>query len=650
MIASSNQCPMNEEGEPRLFVHIPIQWPSARGSVSSTEIEKQNKLQNLFFDGSTDETYPSSSTRPRMTYRSHSNRQLSATKTIAAAVSTQKENRKRRSRVTSTDSSSSSFSSSSSSSSTTSEDEQKLNRMSESQQQQQQQQQQQKFATLPRSETIAIRKIMERRRHARSTSVPDAPAKSLHVDTFLPLHLPPPELCAKSPLLAYPCSWWSTEEDEKEVRVHATPIKAFKKESTILSTQSSFFGLPTANADLRRSESLASFVSAQSDGSWHGDQGDNDPDGQLARALGESKRSDDVKDQMEAHENEEVSNNYQETSNAKDSSLHGHGPLQLSTYDYDEEDDHHKVPHAQVSSTSKKAEAKADEEQDIAKSAGPLMERLAKYMFNLSIFGSDQNDESSPLETGMSHSQSDGHLFGQLSSPSSLNAETKAKQIGRSSILANRDRAATIAGDLDLLAHGEIGQEDLENASSLWSLWRWIIPDIDSYMSEGTIDNDTNSLTMKRNMSVPSLVSGYSLDTVNEDEWEEEEQDVNNKIESTLMFTNDANNGSLLSQSPPQLCYAESYLRDSGFGLKSFESSAFNEFNLSGEVPAKVLSTRNHLPTSFLIRTSKDILGKQNTKITKQSSSSDPSPLWDNRLVEEPYERTWGSMLGLSVY
>ncbi|PWN33697.1 uncharacterized protein FA14DRAFT_64725 [Meira miltonrushii] len=618
-ISSSNHQPvtMEENGEPRLFVHIPIQWPSARKSVSSTET---NKLQNLFIDPK-DETYPSScssSTRPKMSTRSLSNRQYTSTKQIAAAVSTQKENRKRRSRVVSTDSNSSS---SSFSTSTTSEDEQKIN-TSDSQQEQQ------KFATLPKSQANTMRKILERRRHARSNSVPDAPARSLHVDTFLPLHLPPPDLCAKSPLLSYPCSWWPTEDD-KETK----SVKEVNKESTSSS-------LPIVNAELRRSESLASFISAHSDGSWHGDHGDDDPDGQLARALGEALE----KDQVDSNEDGDVSNNYQETSNAKDSTQHGHGPLQISTYDYDEEDDHNKVPHAHVTtaSSSKGKEAtKAEEEQDIAKSAGPLMQRLANYMFNLSMFGTDQNDQSSPLESGMSHSQSDGHL--PLSSPSSLNAERKAKQVGRYRLGSSiRSRAATIAGDIDLLAHGEVVQEDMDKASGLWSLWRWIIPDIDSYMNDSAVGSEKDSQAMKRNVSVPSLVSGYSLDTVEEDEWDEEEHH-SNKVESSP--TPSANFKSL---SPPQLCYAESYLRDSGFGLKSFESSAFNEFNLSGEVPAKILSIRNHLPTSILVRT-EDVLGKQGDKAAKHSSS-DPSPLWDNRLVEEPYERTWGSMLGLSVY
>lgn len=603
---------MKENGEPRLFVQIPIQWPSVRKSVSSTET---NRLQDLFINPK-DETYPSSSssstTRPQMTNRSHSYRHYTSTKTIAAAVSTQKKNRKRRSRVVSTDSNSSS-SSSSSFPSTSEEDEQNLI-MSDSQQQ--------KFATLPNSQASTMRKILERRhRHARSNSVPDAPATSLHVDTFLPLHLPPPDLCAKSPLLTYSSSWWPTEKGEKEAK-----SQTFTKQSS---------DLPMTNAELRRSESLASFISAQSDGSWHGDQGDDDPDGQLARALGKAQE----KDHVDSNENDDVSNNYQETNNAKGSTQHGHGPLQVSTYDYDEEDDQDKVPHAQV---SKGKETKADDEQDIAKSAGPLMQRLANYMFNLSMFGSDHNDQSSPFESGMSHSQSDGHL--QLSSPSSLNAERKAKQIGRSRPSSSiRNRAATIAGDLDLLAHGEVDQEDLDNSSGLWGLWRWIIPDIDSYMNDSVLGNEKDSQAMKRNISVPSLVSGYSLDTVDEDEWEEEQILSKSKVESTPTPSTNFKN-----LSPPQLCYAESYLRDSGFGLKSFESSAFNEFNVSGEVPAKVLSIRNHLPTSILVRT-EDVLGKQDGKPTKHSSS-EPSPLWDNRLVEEPYERTWGSMLGLSVY
>lgn len=392
---------------------------------------------------------------------------------------------------------------------------------------------------------------------------------------------------------------------------------------------------------------MASFISAQSDGSWHGDQGDNDPDGQLARALGEAQEGFE-KRHIEAHENEEVS--YQETSNAKDSTQHGHGPLQLATYDYEDED-HHVDHHAQmpVSSTSKGKEP-ADEGQVIEKSAGPLMERFVKYMFNLSMFGTDQDDQSSsPLETGMSHTQSDGHLFGQLSSPSSLNAETKAKQTSRSGSSSIRSRSATVAGDLDLLAHGEVCQEDLDNASGLWGLWRWIIPDIDSYMNESALVNDKEVQTMKRNFSLPSLVSGYSMDTLDEDEWEEDESELDNKVESIPTLSNTSNHSGLSNSSPPQLCYAESYLHDSGFGLKSFESSAFNEFNLSNEVSAMVMSTRNHLPTSILLRTSNDPSDAQDSKSTKKSSS-DPSPLWDNSLVEEPYERTWGSVLGLSVY
>lgn len=653
---------LKENGEPHLFVHIPIQWP-VRGSVSTSELEKQNRLQSMFDDpnknvgssssASSSISFPSSSTtRPKLTNRSLSNRQYLATKTIAAAVSTQKQNRQRRSRETSNEENSSTSFSSSDEEERISQEEKIVMNLTKPISQTE------KFATLPRSQSNSMRKIMERRRHVRSTSVPDAPATSLRIDTFLPLYLPPPNLCAESPSLTIPFSGQAKQDssEQKENSLKAISSKANHHQSSLIAIpsgqSSSYFGQPRANAELRRSESLTSFVSAQSDGSWHGDQGDNDPDGQLAKALGQQVQDSVEKDHCDIQGLEEQSHhNLQESSHSKDAPQHGHGPLQIATYDYEEEDDHRRICHAEVTSSTKgkSVEANVDKEKDIAKHAGPMIERIAKYLFNLNMFGSDQNDQSSPFESSMSHSQSDSHLFGRLSSPSSLSEEAKVKQNHRSwASHPSRSRAATIAGESDLHVHGEVDKEDVDNASGLWGLWRWIMPDIDAYMGDRSLESDQDSQAMKRNISVPSLVSGTSMNTIDEDEWDEEESESIIKMEPPFTSSHSTSNAGFINLSPPQLCYAESYLRDSGFGLKSFESSAFNEFTTSGEVPTKILSSRNQLPTSIIVRTSEQNSELSNVK--PLSKSSDPSPLWDNRLLEEPYERSWGSMLGLSVY
>ena len=148
---------------------------------------------------------------------------------------------------------------------------------------------------------------LRRRRH-QSMSTPET--AHLHIDTILPLQLPPPNLCK---------SWWSGSAES-----------------------------------LRRSDSTTSFVSASSDGSWHGDSGDEDPNGQLEKALSQMSTA---------------SSSSMKKKTTKDGLL-------LTTYDYEDEDDYYVQTPAQADIDDTEAEA-------IRLHAGALMNNVASFFLDV---------------------------------------------------------------------------------------------------------------------------------------------------------------------------------------------------------------------------------------------------------------------------
>jgi hypothetical protein len=129
--------------------------------------------------------------------------------------------------------------------------------------------------TAPSSPSSTLRRSL-RRNHVRTNSAPhdaaDAPpppaAPGLHVDTALPVTLPPRTLCVPTvEPLAFPLAEWAQDEQRTGA-------------SAVASTSG---GAPQLQRTLS-GVSIGSMSGAESDGSWHGDAGDDDPDAQLAAA------------------------------------------------------------------------------------------------------------------------------------------------------------------------------------------------------------------------------------------------------------------------------------------------------------------------------------------------------------------------------
>lgn len=116
-------------------------------------------------------------------------------------------------------------------------------------------------------------------------------APALHVDTFLPLQLPPADLCIKSssssPYL-FSLPHMSESEKRKNKRISMDTLDLGRL-SLSYSEEDGGDDDQDVASSLHRTDSLASFVSSATDGSWHGDAGDEDPDGQLDRALRDGK-------------------------------------------------------------------------------------------------------------------------------------------------------------------------------------------------------------------------------------------------------------------------------------------------------------------------------------------------------------------------
>lgn len=143
------------------------------------------------------------------------------------------------------------------------------------------------------------------RRHQRHHSLPTplTPAQPLgQVNTFLPLRLPPPDLRAKSPL-AYPVGCDFPEQHEEKGRgpkfslasVESTPGHSRHHRrahtSRLASPLKTQFGADDGWDSTQSSPSSGntSMQSAESDGSFHGDAGDEDPESQLAAGIARMK-------------------------------------------------------------------------------------------------------------------------------------------------------------------------------------------------------------------------------------------------------------------------------------------------------------------------------------------------------------------------
>lgn len=374
----------------------------------------------------------------------------------------------------------------------------------------------------PFSEVI----IQRRRLNQRNRSTTEPEASKLHIDTILPVRLPPVNLQALSPVNAYPCSWWTN----------------------------------TSEADsLRRSESTHSFLSASSDGSWHGDQGDEDPDKQLDDALA----------RMSA-----TTSPIQKTKDG----------LVIHTYDYDEEDElHHSL--RDVAFHHQLAKKEDSEEGEINLHAGLLMSNIAHYFLDdnkplglsYPIFHDEAMTPTASQRT-LTRSTSDSAFAGTTSSISQLDEETSHLRHHRRLRAATDAPIASTSAAID--HHGEGWA-----ASKLQALWQWFLPTVDDHLEHNLFGYSRPSLP-SRSDSVPSLTS--------------------------MSTSAESNN---------------------------FDEEDFSTLDESIQGPLYDLD----------LTTKKDLVPK--SSISRSSSfvtKGAPSPLWDNSLAEEPYQRTWSSMLGLT--
>lgn len=347
------------------------------------------------------------------------------------------------------------------------------------------------------------------RRRCRSKTT--AETAHLHIDTILPLQLPPPNLCK---------AWWAGSADS-----------------------------------LRRSDSITSFVSASSDGSWHGDSGDEDPNGQLEKALSQISTP--------------------SSSSTKKTTKDG---LLLTTCDYEDEDDYY------VQGLATQADIDDTEEEAIRLLAGPLMNNVASFFLDVKSLASSyyyySDAQSSSSQAPSSHRQaltrshSDCALYGSVSSPHELTLESN---------MIRRQRAVTAPSTFSA------GHSNKQASSSpLHSLWQWFMPDIDDQL-ERELFGYPRPASRHRHDSIPSL---YSDNSETEDDDSEEEGDRN-------LFTTDP---------MPE----ESAL----YALKGRQNPVTKTYKKS---------------TLSLLDT-----------------TSAPSPLWDNRWEEQPYRRSWSSVLNLT--
>lgn len=372
------------------------------------------------------------------------------------------------------------------------------------------------------------------RRHHRAKSTPE-PSHNLHIDTILPLQLPPPNPCT---------TWWTEQQDS-----------------------------------LRRSDSTASFLSARSDGSWHGDHGDEDPNGQLERAISQLSRP----------------------TTARSSSINSIGKqkaddgLILSTYDYDYDDDDDDDGFAQRPGVFDTEAAIDDQEAEAIRShAGVLINNVASFFLEggtttPSSRCNDGSGASSSRSTALAHpavlarSISDRAMHGNISSLDELTLESDMIHRQR------RHRAATV------LSQSERQEEEGDSSpNSMQLLWRWFVPDVDDQMQKELFGSHSPS-SRQRLDSIPSLYSDAS-ETETEGDSDEDSPFTPRPMHNHCRFS--------MEQAP---LYA--------YTAKGKHSMVYKEYKKSA--------------------------------LSLLATSNSPSPLWDNRLDEQPYRRSWSSVLNL---
>ncbi|PWN27509.1 hypothetical protein BDZ90DRAFT_180749 [Jaminaea rosea] len=125
--------------------------------------------------------------------------------------------------------------------------------------------------------------LKSHRRHHRHLSAPQpmSPAQPLpHVNTMLPLRIPPPELQAKSPL-EYPGNYFGELPERSAPRRRSQRRGSRPSNGTVSDPEeiNESSGSSSSDAAWRAGNS------SESDGSYHGDVGDEDPEAQLAAGI-----------------------------------------------------------------------------------------------------------------------------------------------------------------------------------------------------------------------------------------------------------------------------------------------------------------------------------------------------------------------------
>ncbi|UZJ51447.1 hypothetical protein CBS101457_000767 [Exobasidium rhododendri] len=256
---------------------------------------------------------------------------------------------------------------------------------------------------------------MSRQRHSRTDSAPMPAAEPLHIDTALPLQLAPVNLCSTSlPLMACPTSAWGSTSSYDDT--------------------------------LRRSDSTKSFFTSVSDGSWHGDIGDEDPDGQLDDAIHRSNS--EYKDKWVDKILNEV---------------------YLATFDYQEDADEESFRTTDVKAASIEDDSDAAEANAIQLLAGPVMNKVASYLLegrSLALPSTLFKSEKAATNTPLTRSHSEGQLVGSMSL-GELESETHKLLLQRRQRSSTLPSASSFDRDVNL------------PSSKLGSLWQWLMPSVD---------------------------------------------------------------------------------------------------------------------------------------------------------------------------
>lgn len=472
------------------------------------------------------------------------------------------------------------------------------------------------------------------RRHGRSASAPQLkPAQELHVNTFLPLKLPPKELTAKSPLLTYPTSWWpeDVENDDTEDWMQQSRARSHWDRD-----------------EMHRVDSSASFFSTVSDGSYHGDAGDENPEDQLANAI------------QQQH--------CQVSTSTKSPTV-----LVQSPFDVKEEGD-------------------SDEEGEAIREQGGYMHHVASFLLS----------EPSPapaLPWAVERPKS--HSLSSLSPPSPSPYATNGRLRSQSADGANLDdilqhdrrlgrflpappsQLSAEVQDRRSTNHGQPPTAHRNRPSNLLSSFvSWLLPSIEEDEAPaddngGEYDNvDSSSSTgLFRNrwatsfMSLPSLLS---------------------PTESLPSLSNGSSVVDDYDNGPPSPSSCSSYSAEedeeedtaprpfgqvkrthSGFGLSTYADetpNAFCDTTICGRSDAAQMRRAKEQATLSASKSSRQrgLMRRNNDIVMRMTPAADvfpqqktfapahhlakatpPSPLWDERLDPSPYQRSWSSVLNL---